>query len=44
MSSKFESIEKALAENLSGPVYDEVRRIIYGNPCRLEIVNSKLNY
>lgn len=34
MSSKFESIEKALAENLSGQVYDEVRRILYGNPCR----------
>jgi hypothetical protein len=44
MSSKFESIEKALGENLPGPVYDEVRRILYGNPCRLEIDNVKMNY
>jgi hypothetical protein len=34
MSSQFESLDKALSENLSGPVYDEVKRIIYGNPCR----------
>lgn len=31
---KLESLEKALKDNLTGEVYDEVRRILYGNPCR----------
>jgi hypothetical protein len=38
MAGKFESLEKCLEKNVPEDELKEVKRILYGNPCRLVVI------
>jgi beta-ureidopropionase len=43
MAGKFESLEKCLEKNVPEDELKEVKRILYGNPCRLVVIMYHLS-